>query len=104
MGRLFGGFEKRAGNPFAPPPVPPTYLAGSGAGSVDTGANPSLAMAVPAVWAAVSLLAGTVSQLPLQTMRNVQSGIPVRVPDGPLIESPSQDVSLSSWISRSWIS
>jgi HK97 family phage portal protein len=104
VGRLFGGVEKRAGNPFAPPPVPPTYLAGAGAGSVDTGANPGLAMAVPAVWAAVSLLAGTVSQLPLQTMRNVQTGIPVRVPDGPLIESPSQDVTLSTWLHQVMVS
>ena len=67
MGLLFGRAEKRGVFPepiIAPYPGGPTGVDGGG-----SPANGSTAFQVPAVWNCISLIAGSVSMLPLETFR-----------------------------------
>jgi hypothetical protein len=63
---LFLGRETRAWIPE--PPIPP-FPGAAMDGTVSVSSKPDAALTIGTVWACVSLLAGSVSSLPLETFR-----------------------------------
>lgn len=95
MGVLTGRRESRQ---WAPEPVVPPYLgAPSSYGQSGVSGRPDTALAVPAVWACVTLLANAVSMLPLQTYRRT-GDVPARITDPMLVSSPDADLTQSEWL------
>jgi HK97 family phage portal protein len=80
-----------------PEPIIPPFLGADVYGRVTPAAKPDMALTIPTVWACVSLLANAVSMLPLETFRRTAT-IPERIPDGPLLSSPSAGVTQSEWL------
>ncbi|GAC1610321.1 MAG: phage portal protein [Mycobacteriales bacterium] len=99
---LFFGRETRAAAPWIPEPAIPPFLGANMSGSVDVSSSPTTALTVPAVWACVSLLAGAVSSLPLETFRKsvdpVPGQVPKRITDPPLVTSPDDEMTQSEWL------
>jgi HK97 family phage portal protein len=101
VGVLFGR-ERRNVFPepiIAPYPGGPTGM--DGGGSPATGTT---AFQVPAVWNCVSLIAGSVAMLPLQTFRQDTDGIPRRITDPPLIAKPGMGMTQSEWLHQVMVS
>jgi HK97 family phage portal protein len=100
---LFLGRETRQA--FPEPPIPPFY--GSDAsGMVSPATKPDTALTVPTVWACVNLLAGTVSQMPLETFRKLPdpSAVPRRVEDPKWLTIPDAGMTLSEWLYMAMVS
>jgi HK97 family phage portal protein len=74
------------------------------AGTYGQTINADTAMSIPAVWACVSLIAGTISSLPLQTFRRAPAGVAVKLPDGPLVSSPAPGMTFSGWVDQVMVS
>lgn len=103
MGLLFGRETRTspAPNLFPIPPIPPFPGADPG-GFVTPATNPDIALQVPTVWACVSLLANTISSLPLESFkrpkRSDMSPVPKKVPDSPLMIEPEPGFTQSEWL------
>jgi HK97 family phage portal protein len=95
---LFLGRETRAAI-FPEPPIAPFPGADMG-GFVNTSSKPDTALTVPTVWACVSLLAGSVSSLPLETFRRTSdpTAVPKRIPDPSIITAPDDTMTQSEWL------
>jgi HK97 family phage portal protein len=96
LGIFFGAAERRSSPTFVEPPIPP-FPGANVFGSPSVAYMPNTALAVPTVWACVSLLANAVSMLPLETFR-MASGIPSRATDPLLITTPSPSTTQSEWL------
>ena len=96
---LFLGRETRAAPIFPEPPIAPFPGANIG-GIVDVNSNPDLALTNSTVWACVSLLAGTVASLPLETFtpNPAGSGIPIKLTDPVVLRSPDERMTQSEWL------
>lgn len=91
---LLTGLQRRSW--AGEPPVWPFPRSSSGGGGGDVGQQ--TALAVPAVWNCVSLIAGSISSLPLQTFRMSPEGLPLRVTDSQLVISPGSGRTQSEWL------
>jgi len=102
VGLLFGRETRTSPTPLFPvPPIPPFPGADPG-GFVTPSTNPDIALQIPTVWACVSLLANTISSLPLETFkrpkRNDASPIPKKLADSALMVEPEPKVTQSEWL------
>lgn len=83
---------------FPEPIIPPFYGADpSGGRGPSLRSQPDMAFTVPTVWACMTLLAGSISSLTLETFRRT-SDVPVKITDPPLVASPSGDMTSSHWV------
>ena len=81
--------EARVAPLFPPPPIPPFLGADINGNVTDVAARPDLALTNSTVWACVSLLAGTISSLPLESFTpNPDGGVPLRTNDPPFLRVP----------------
>ena len=97
---LFLGRETRSALSFPEPPIPP-FPGADSSGQVSVGSQPDLAMTVSTVWACVSLLAGAISSLPLETFQRDPGNptVPKRVAvDPPIVSAPDSAITQSAWL------
>lgn len=99
MGFLFGR-EKRQ---VFPEPIISPFPSGSGNGDYATGSS-HRELHVPAVWNCVSLIAGAVAMLPLQTFRMGPDGIPRRVTDPGIVRAPAEGKTQSEFLHEVMVS
>ena len=98
MGLFLGRTETRAAPLFPPPPIPP-FLGADSHGNTNVAATPDMALTNSTVWACVSLLAGTISSLPLESFTpNPDGGIPLRTADPQILRSPDDRMTQSEWL------
>jgi HK97 family phage portal protein len=73
---------------------------------VQPGSKPDVALTIPTVWACVNLLAGTVSQMPLQTFRKLPDpiAVPKRVEDPKWLTTPDAGMTQSEWLYMAMVS
>ena len=93
---IFLGERRATTQTFPEPPIPP-FPGTNMFGQISVTTQPDQALAVPTVWACVSLLANAVSMLPLETFRRT-AGIPARIGDPALIMSPASGMTQSEWL------
>jgi len=63
------------------------------------------ALSIPAVWSAVRLRANIVASLPVQVFRNdPATGLPTPVPTPGVLDTPSADFDMTSWLHASQVS
>ena len=101
MGLFLGreNSEARVAPLFPPPPIPPFLGADINGNVTDVAARPDLALTNSTVWACVSLLAGTISSLPLESFTpNPDGGVPLRTNDPPLLRVPDDRMTQSEWL------
>lgn len=91
---LFRAPEKRG---LFPEPIIPPFPGTDFGGGVSVRSKPDQALTVPAVWACVSLLAGSASSLPLETFRRT-ADTPARVASPQLVATPSEGQTQSEWV------
>lgn len=98
MGRLLG--SPREVRQFAPePPIPP-FPGIDVFGNRNPATNPESALFLSTVWACVTLIANTVSVMPLETFRRPQgiNGVPARASDSQFVLNPQADMTQSAWL------
>jgi len=86
-----------------PEPVIPPFPGADLSGGVNVGAHPDLALTVPAVWACVSLLAGSASSISLDTYRD-RGDTPQQITSPRLIDQPQMGQPQSAWIHQMMVS
>jgi HK97 family phage portal protein len=96
---IFLGTEKRTiQQTFPEPPIPPFPGADmTGGRGYPTVNRPDLALTVPTVWACMTLLAGSISSLRLETFRRTND-TPVKITDPKLVATPSAGMTQSQWV------
>jgi HK97 family phage portal protein len=94
MGALAGRRERRQ---WLPEPVVPPFLGAATTGYSNVAARPDSALVVPAVWACVQLLAGTVSMMPLRTFRTTPT-VPAKINDPAVVSNPAAGMTQSEWL------
>jgi len=88
-----------------PEPVIPPFPGADLSGGVNVEAHPDLALTVPAVWACVSLLAGSASSLALDTYRDRGgSDTPRKITSPQLVEQPQTGQPQSAWVHQMVVS
>jgi phage portal protein BeeE len=95
---LFLGRETRAA--WIPePPIAPFPGADMG-GFVNVKSKPDTAFQVPTVWACISLIAGAISSMQLETFRRPSdpTAVPRRIPDPALLSKPDGEMTQSEWL------
>ncbi|GAC1375442.1 MAG: phage portal protein [Acidimicrobiales bacterium] len=85
------------------PPFPGADYSMSGGDSPNVGRHPDLAMTVPAVWACVSLLAGSASSISLDTYRD-RGDTPREITSPTLIKTPAEGMPQSAWVHQVMVS
>ncbi len=102
MGRLLGNREYRQAFPEPPVlPYPGAPMPGKrlNLSEIDSG------MVIPAVWGCVSLIANTISTLPLETFRRRNNqGVALRIDDPPLLQNPGSELTQSEWVQAVMVS
>ena len=93
MGVLFGQ-ERRQ---WAPEPVVPPFPGWSG-GSTTSIRTKEDALAVSTVWSCVGTIANSVSLMALETFTHTADSIPQRVPDPPIVISPSAGLTQADFL------
>lgn len=96
---LFVGREREVRAVFPEPPIAP-FPGADMSGNVSVSSKPDTALTIPTVWACVSLLAGSVSSLPMESFRRNADPvtIPKRISDPKLVTSPDGDMTQSEWL------
>lgn len=103
MGLFLGEREKRSGNGVTPwlpePPIAP-FPGSTISGKVTAASKPDVALQTSTVWGCVSLLAGAVATLELETFRKTTdpTAVPKRIPDPPLITEPDYGMDQAEWL------
>jgi len=99
VGILFGGGvrEKRAAGGWTGEPIISPIRGTDVNGATNVASNPDQALQVSTVWACVSLIARSVSMLPLETFR-MQGDIHTRITDPKLVTTPSPGMTQSEWL------
>jgi HK97 family phage portal protein len=98
-----GIFLGTAGPPerrgYFPEPIIPPFLGAdpSGGRGMSLRTNPDQAFTIPTVWACMTLLAGSISSLTLETYRRTND-IPVKITNPPLVASPDGSMTSSHWV------
>lgn len=95
MGRLLGQRESR--DAWTSVPVVPPLPGWDAMGGNSLRTRPEQALFLSTVWACVTLIANTISTLPLETFRRT-SGVPARITDPQLVLNPSADMTQSEWL------
>ena len=93
MGALFGR-EKRQ---WAPEPVIPPFPGADLFGNVSVASQPDKALIVPTVWRCVTLLANSVSMLPLETFRRT-GDVPRKITSPTVVATPDSTLTQSEWL------
>jgi len=96
MGRLLGQREERQ---WTPEPVIPPIPGVDVAGRPRLAAAPEQALFLSTVWACVTLIADTISTMPLETYRRTGT-VPSRITDPQLVLTPEPDLTQSEWLHR----
>lgn len=94
------GVERRSA---FPEPVIPPFPGADASSGVNVSSRPDLALTVPAVWACVSLLAGSTSSIALDTYRN-KGDTPQQITSPRLIEQPQFGQPQSAWLHQMMVS
>lgn len=94
MGRLLGQRETRQ---WTPEPIVSPVPGTDPTGRPSLRANPESALFLSTVWACITLIADTVSTLPLETYRRTSS-VPARITDPQVVLTPQADMTQSEWL------